>query len=76
MARLVPGAAARDERDLRAVPVGADHDLDVRIAVQPRQRRPRCAEPVDRLGDERFLAVDELFIGASPQAIRAPSASK
>jgi hypothetical protein len=61
VARLVPRAAARDERDLRAVPVGADHHLDVRIAVEPREAAARRAEhPVDRFGDERFLGVDEL----------------
>ena len=32
--RLVAGAAAGDQRDARAVPVGADHDADVRVAVE------------------------------------------
>ena len=37
MRRLVAGAAAGDQRHLGAVPVGADHDADVRIAVEPRE---------------------------------------
>ena len=72
-----PGAAAGDQRDLRAVPVGAHHDADVRVAVEPRE--PAAGgrdEAVDRLGDDVFPAVDELGHDALSQVRRAPAASK
>ena len=59
--RLVAGAAAGDQRDLRLVPVGADDDADVRIAVEAREPAAGGGEEaVDRLGDDVFPAVDEL----------------
>ena len=77
MARLVAGASAGDQRDLRPVPVGSFRDLDVRIAVQAREAPAGGAKgAVDRFGDQRFLGVDELFHDFSPQATRAPAASK
>ena len=64
--RLVAGAAAGDQRDLRLVPVGADDDADVRVAVEPREPAAGGGdEAVDRLGDDVFAAVDELGHGRS-----------
>ena len=60
----MPGAAARDQRDLRLVPIGADDDLDMRIAVEARQTTARGAQhAVDGFGDQRFLGVHELLHG-------------
>ena len=57
------GAPARHHRDFRAVPVGTDHDLDVRVAVEARQPTGRGGDqPVERLGDDGGLAtVDEML---------------
>lgn len=61
MGRLMAGSAARDNRDLRFVPVGSQHDADVRIAVEAAQRSSRGHEhAIDRLGDGIFAAVEEL----------------
>ena len=61
MGRLMARSSARDDRDLRLVPVGSHHDADMRIAVETAQRSGRGHEhAVDRLGDGIFPAVEEL----------------
>ena len=60
-----------------AVPVGAHHDADVRVAVEAREPAAGGGdEAVDRLGDDVFPAVDELGHDVLSQVRRAPAASK
>ena len=59
--RLVAGAAAGDQRDAGAVPVGADDDADVRVAVEAGEAAAgERQKAVDGLGDDGFLGVEEL----------------
>jgi hypothetical protein len=71
MARLVAGSAARDQRHAIALPVGADDDPNVWVAVEAREPAAGGAdEPVDRLGDDALAAVDELRHGRSSLSLR------
>ena len=62
---LVSRAAAGDDRHFRAVPVGANDDLDVWKSVKARQRAGprRRQESLDRLGDDRVAPIDEVAHG-------------
>ena len=58
------GAAAGDEGDLGAVPVGADDDADMGVAVEAGEfAAAGSEEAVDCFGDEAFTRVHELFHG-------------
>ena len=63
---LVPGAAARHDRDARPVPVGADHHLDRRVPVEARELALAQQDGgVDGLGDDIAAVVDEVLHGAA-----------
>ena len=65
MRRLVAGAAARDHGDAGAVPVGAQHHLDVGIAVEAGEPAAGAGDqPVERLGHDGVARVDEVLAHA------------
>lgn len=79
--RLVACAAAGDDRDLRAVPVGTHHDLDGGIPVEPGELA--FAEHhggVDRLRDDGAPIVDEVLhaaiVARRARGARDPSARR
>jgi hypothetical protein len=53
---------ARNQRDLGAIPVGANNHLDVRITVKPSQFASAGPEKaVDGFGDQTVAGIDELL---------------
>jgi hypothetical protein len=59
--RLVAGAAARNDGDLSLVPVLSNHDLDVRMAIEPGEAFSAGAreQAVDRFVDHGFAGIQE-----------------
>ncbi len=60
--RLVAGATARHDRDLRRIAVLAQHDLDLGIAVEADEAAAGSRDqPVQRLGHDALAGVDEVL---------------